>query len=126
LANNEQYRNPGTTLFVAHISLQTQKLQAASEERQNASEQQIKKQELLNEILKMATDNSAGQDLRIAGIRALGQFWPEQAYEETMASTLAAELGLEGDNERFARCAAADYWGSDHGRRLIQGWRQGR
>jgi hypothetical protein len=99
------------TLFVAHVSLQTQERQAASEARQNQSEQEIKKQNLLNEVLKMATDNSAGQDRRIAGIRALGQFWKEQAYEETIASTLVAELGLEGDNERFARCAAADVIG---------------
>lgn len=98
------------TLVVAIVSLHTQSRQATIEERQKEYEQTLKRKELLDEALKLATDGSAGQDRRIAGIRSLTQFWSQQEYEEIVASTLVAELGLD-DKDRFARCAAADVLG---------------
>jgi len=98
------------TLLVAGISLWTQSKQANVEENLKSAEQTLKKRELLDETLKLATDSSGGPDRRIAGIRSLGKFWSEPDYEEIVASTLVAELGLE-DKDRFARCAAADVLG---------------
>ncbi len=95
------------TVMVAGVSLSTQSRQAKMEERQKSDELALKRKELLEETLRLATDNSAGPDRRIAGIRSLGQFWSEPDYEEIVASTLVAELGLESDKDRFARCAAA-------------------
>ena len=60
------------TLLVAGVSLWTQSKQASIEEKLKGDEQALKRRELLDETLKLATDNSGGPDRRIAGIRSLG------------------------------------------------------
>jgi hypothetical protein len=71
-----------------------------------------KDREVLNQGLALATDKTGGADRRIAGIWALNYYWSKPQYTNLVASTLSALLGLDQDDLRFARCAAAEMIGN--------------
>ncbi len=67
-----------------------------------------KHREELDRALASVTDNSQAVDRRMSGIWKLAGFWSSKDDESVIGNTLAAELLLPGDGNRFARCAAAE------------------
>jgi hypothetical protein len=79
-------------------------------QQQSQLEEKNKRREILDRAVTAATNNSS-LDRRVAGIWALNQFWRDQDNEQTVASTLAAELTLT-DDKSLASCAAAEVIGN--------------
>jgi hypothetical protein len=100
------------TLLTFSLSSIAVWISISTQQKQFAAEQKQKHLESLNDALKLATDSSAEVDRRIAGIWQLRRSWEVTDDFEVAASTLTAELGLVGDKNRFARCAAAEVIGT--------------
>jgi hypothetical protein len=83
---------------------------ARMSQQQSEQEERNKRREILDRAVNSATDNSS-MDRRFAGIWALDQFWTDKDNEQTVASTLAAELTLS-DDKSLASCAAAEVIGN--------------
>ncbi len=94
------------TVLTALLTFST----ARMSQQQSQLEERNKRREILDRAVSAATDNTS-LDRRVAGIWALNQFWGDKDNEQTIASTLAAELTLT-DDKILASCAAAEVIGN--------------
>ncbi len=101
------------------VSLLTASRQTDFQQRQSEREQAQKHKEELFKAVELATDPNGKVDRRIAAIWELNRFWDihsDTVSEEQVliANVLAAEL-TPADENRFARCAAAEVIGNAEG-----------
>ena len=107
------------SVIALRVSFRTENRQTDFQQRQSEREQAQKHNEEVYKAVELATDPNGKADRRIAGIWELNRFW--DIHSDTLsgeqvliANVLAGELSL-GDDQRFARCAAAEVMGMAEG-----------